>query len=47
MGGSEWIEVRLSPIGWGLKAGQCGAQPHKLWGSEWVKVGLSPIVWGA
>ena len=36
LGGSEWVEVGLSPRGW-------GSQPHRLGGSEWVEVVLSPI----
>ena len=47
MGGSEWVEVGLSPIGCGSQPHRLGSQLHRLGGSEWVKVGLSPIGWGA
>ena len=54
LGGSEWVEVGLSPIDWGLRVGQGGSQPHRLGGSEWVRVrhspigsGLSPTGWGS
>ena len=46
LGGSEWVEVGLSPIDWGSEWVRVRLSPIGWGGSEWVKVRLSSIGWG-